>query len=349
MLDLIKEYNIETIKVPLYKKNKHHKDFWDGNKRKKPLNQSYVKKYFELIKKLFKYMNEKGNSYCNKYTLEQICLELFSFKDVRFIEFCYGYAAEFRVANSLVGKKNIENELFNSKNIYIFKKGYKSLIESMIKEIKDKIDIKLNHEVLNIEEINNEIILKTNKSKFKCKKLILAIPKQSLMKMKCFLKPKEINLLNNVNSVSLTRLFVQFDMKNPNNQWLKNINFSTVNNPIRQIIPIRRKLGLFQISYSDWYFADYWGNLDNKKIKKILKNLLKETFQYEKIYYFILFKKYYWKDAIHFWKPNVDFKKINKKIMRLRKNIFITGETFSLNQGWCEGSIMNSIKLCKLI
>ena len=42
-------------------------------------------------------------------------------------------------------------------------------------------------------------------------------------------------------------------------------------------------------------------------------------------------------------------KKLNKRITKLRNNVLIGGESFSLNQGWCEGSVMNSIKLAKII
>ena len=33
--------------------------------------------------------------------------------------------------------------------------------------------------------------------------------------------------------------------------------------------------------------------------------------------------------------------------MFLRKNVFIVGESFSLNQGWGEGAIQTSIELVK--
>ena len=35
--------------------------------------------------------------------------------------------------------------------------------------------------------------------------------------------------------------------------------------------------------------------------------------------------------------------------MHLRKNVFIVGESFSLNQGWAEGAVQTSIEVSKLI
>jgi hypothetical protein len=33
----------------------------------------------------------------------------------------------------------------------------------------------------------------------------------------------------------------------------------------------------------------------------------------------------------------------------MRKNLFIGGESFSLNQGWCEGAIQTTEKIFKLL
>ena len=107
------------------------------------MNKNYHDKYTKLLKTVFRYMDKKGPKYCNSYTFEQIASETIEYEDVRFIEFCYGYSAEFRLANSLVAKKNITNELFHSKNIYIFKKGYSELIEAIYSSIKIKVDLKL--------------------------------------------------------------------------------------------------------------------------------------------------------------------------------------------------------------
>ena len=352
MMDLIKKFDIKVHSMPVDNKtsvNRHYKDFWDGKPRKKPMGRESVNKFFKLIKKLFDYMKTKGNSYCRKFTLEQIALEILSFEDVRFIEFCYGYAAEFRIANSVVAKKNIENELFNSSKIFVFNKGYSELINAIYNSIKKDVTLKKNCFVKNFKEKNGYVELNTNKSIIKCKKVIFAIPREAMINMCDSFTSKELSLFDSVKPFSLNRIFAQYDMKKKSNQWMKKLNFSTVDNPIRQIIPLRKKLGLFQISYSDWYFADYWGNLKSGHAKKVLKKLLSETFQYEKIDDPKNFIRCYWKNACHFWKPNNNEKVLYKKIQHLRKNVFIVGESFSLNQGWAEGAVQTSIEVSKLI
>ena len=350
MIDLIKKYNIDVLLMPKNKKclsGAHSKEFWDGKKRKTPLGKKYTKKYFSLLKKLFAYMDKKKEVYCRKLTLEQIALEILSFEDVRFIEFCYGYAAEFRVANAVVARKNMVNELCNSKYIYLFKNGYNTLVQSLYNDIKDYVEVKKNCELKKFENIKNCVKISLSNEILKTKKLILAIPREELIKLCSSFSDKELELLNCVEPYSLTRIFAKYDMKKKQNDWMKKLKFSTIDNPIRQIIPLSKSHGLFQISYSDWYFADYWGGLSLKSTRIVLKKLLSEVFQYEKIDEPSKIIKHYWKNACHFWKPNVNENQKYNEIMHIRNNIHIIGESFSLNQGWGEGAIKTSIDLIK--
>ena len=287
-------------------------------------------------------------------TLEQICLEVVSYDDTRFMEFCYGYASEFRIANAVVAKKNIENEMFNSNEMYIFKKGYSKLIEKMYEEVKDVYEFKLKTEVKSFSNENGIINLKLKSGNtIQTKKVVFCIPKEGLIKLCDSFTDTEKELFNSVNSSSLTRVFTKYNVDKKENEWMKDLNFSTVANPIRQIIPIKqvlgKNIGLFQMSYSDWKHADYWGRLNLDNTRKLLKKLLEETFHNKNIDEPEWIKKIYWKNAIHFWKPNVNEKTLYKKIMKLRPNVFIGGESFSLNQGWCEGAIKTSIDLNKLL
>ena len=179
--------------------------------------------------------------------------------------------------------------------------------------------------------------------------MILAIPKEALVSLCNSFTESEVNLLESVNSISLNRIYAQYDINKSQNKWMKELEFSTVNNPIRQIIPIKKNIGFFQISYSDWYFANYWGSLQITESKKIVKKLLSEIFKDKKIDNPILYKNYYWKNAIHYWKTNVNENKLHKQIENIRKNIYIIGESYSKNQGWCEGAIQTSISVAKKI
>lgn len=354
MKDLIQKYNMETMILPIDKKGHHYKNYYDGKERKRVLSTETTEKFLKLLKKVFDYIEKKGEDYCRKMTLEQICLEVVSYDDTRFMEFCYGYASEFRIANAVVAKKNIENEMFNTKEMYIFKEGYSKLLEKMYEQVKDNYEIKTKTEVKDFVDENGIIKLKLKSGNIiEAKKVVFCIPKESLLKLCDSFNEKEQELFNSVNSSSLTRIFTKYNIEKKDNMWMKKINFSTVANPIRQIIPIKqvlgKNIGLFQISYSDSNHADYWGRLNLENTKNVLKKLLEETFHNKKIDNPEWIKKVYWKNAIHFWKPNVNEKTLYKRIMKLRPNILIGGESFSLNQGWCEGAVQTSIDLSKLI
>ena len=358
MKKLIKELDVHTLTVPLDKKGRHLKNYYDGEKREKPLGTKTTDKYFRLIKKVFNHMDKLDDNYCRKLTLEQMCMEVLTFDETRFLEFCYGYAAEFRVCNALVAKKNIENELFKTKNMLYFTKhinenkyGYTELINALHDKIKDQVPIKLNTEVVSFKE-NNDVVTLTlkNKETIKTKKVVFAIPKEGLEKMCSSFTKEEMELFDSVAPVSLTRIFAKYDLdKNP---WIKDVEFSTVNNPLRQIIPYKRLLnkniGFLQISYSDWYFADYWGSLNVDKTKDLIKKFISEALHVNSTEPEWI-KKVYWKNAVHFWKPNMNEEKLSKRIMKLRKNVLVGGESFSLNQGWCEGAIQTSIHLSKIL
>ena len=102
------------------------------------MDKRTTEKFFSLIQKLFSYMETKGDAYCRKYTLEQISLEIFSFQDTRFMEFCYGYASEFG-ANSVVAKKIFKMNylilkifIFLNKDIINLFKHYMILLKNML-------------------------------------------------------------------------------------------------------------------------------------------------------------------------------------------------------------------------
>lgn len=346
MLGLIKKYNIDTKILKMDKKDRHIKRLYDC-KQNGPLADKMRSKFYTLMKKVLNYIDTKPKSYCRKFTFEQICLQVISFEETRFLEFCYGYSGEFRVANALTAKKNIENELFNSKQIILFKDGYSKLLKKIVDEIKDYTDIKLKTEVVRFEKSGNKFKVYTNNKKvLVCNNLVFCIPQQALVKIEGF-SSKEHELFNSIEGIDLCRVFAKYDVNK--NNWIQDLSFSTINNPIRQIIPVSSKNGFFQISYSDWYFAKYWGEMSKNEIIITLNKLLKDIFCSKKYSNPIWIKKYYWKNAIHFWKPNFNEQQLSKDICNIRKNMYIGGESFSLNQGWAEGAIQTSITIARLI
>jgi len=325
MLELVKELKIEMIKIEL------HKDT----------------KYINLIKKVFNYMNKISKTEQYNNTLVNIARQVISNEELQYIITNYGYKSEFYITNSYIAKKNIENEVLKSKYIYKFKNGY----SEVIKKLKEKILLNKNITLINnanvyeIKNLKNTIvnyILDNREEKVNTKKIYIALPKEKILTIKGFTN-EEHEYFNSVIGTSLCRIFVKYNTKNKKNDWLKKINFEKTSSPLQMIIPINKELGIYQISYSDYQNAEYWGKMSYDKLYKNIRENLKTVFPEEKEYILgqrpVWIKRYYWYKGIHFWKPNVDPLFLYKKIVHLRNNIKIIGESYSLNQGWSEGGI----------
>ena len=341
MMRLVKELGVDTHTLPFDVNGNYLKELREEG-RVQPLSKQENKRYIRLLKKVFAFMNKKPENYCRQYTLEQICIQVIGFQDTRFLEYCYGYAGEFRVANSYVAKKNIENEVFHSKNVLFFKKGYEQVIKKLEAQVKDKMSIHLHTEVLSFKHTKKQYIVITTKGRLLCKHLVFMIPQQALTSIHDSFSEQELQLLHTVEPISLCRVFHKYKT---NNKWLEDVKYSTVNNALRQIIPANKKHGLLQISYSDWFFADFWGNMNTTQTKHLVKRLTKDTYPGKQIPLLEWSKTHYWKDAIHFWKPKCNEKRIQHQLQELRKGLYIGGESFSLNQGWCEGAIQTSLSI----
>ena len=110
------------------------------------------------------------------------------------------------------------------------------------------------------------------------------------------------------------------------------------------------------ISYTNGKYAIHWkkylSNKDNVKnnLNNNLKKNIKDVFDKNTEnpnYTNICF----WKDGMNYWKPKQNSSDLSKKIIQLDKNIplYITGEAYSMNQGWMEGALETSSALLHLL
>ena len=84
MTQLIDKFNIDVFKLPVDKNGKHIKILMVIVKN------HYLNHKFKdtiLLKKIFRYMDIKGPSYCRKFTLEQIALQIVSLDDIALLNF----------------------------------------------------------------------------------------------------------------------------------------------------------------------------------------------------------------------------------------------------------------------
>ena len=166
------------------------------------------------------------------------------------------------------------------KTFYILKNGLENITNKLSNKCKNII--KYNTFLKKVDSINNYFILEDDKkNNYKCKILILAIPKEELIKLK-YLKQNEkiFDILNSVShNNSYIRVFLQFPKKN-NKIWFNNLNVKIHNTKlIRYLIPMDYKKGLIQL-YSDGWVAnnnlkllmnnDNYIDILHKELKKII-------------------------------------------------------------------------------
>jgi cytochrome b involved in lipid metabolism len=102
-------------------------------------------------------------------------------------------------------------------------------------------------------------------------------------------------------------------------------------------------------SYSDLKNATYWRDIQThksltKELHKELSHIFNSTIPDSK-----WIKLFYWKNGVGSWKKKVDTQMVSEKIINLLPNFYICGENYSLYQAWCEGALITSEKVIRLI
>ena len=242
---------------------------------------------------------------------------------------------------------NLCDDLGNNEVLYI---KWNELLESLSNKI-GLNNIKLNNNIISINKINDEYIVKNEKNKiYTCKKLIIATTVDTVKQ----LLPK-LSIYNNIEGQTFLRVYGKFDDKSTNiiNNIIKG--YTVVNGPIKKIIPINKDEGIYMIVYTDNKGALYFSNnLNDKKfycneLEKTL-NLPINTLKLKAI------KSFYWNIGTHYYKPlsnnykllsnnYTNRKEFIDKCQNPYKNLFIIGELISRNQGWTQGALASVVNI----
>jgi hypothetical protein len=129
--------------------------------------------------------------------------------------------------------------------------------------------------------------------------------------------------------------------------WFDGIPRTVTDSKLRHIIPINAKSGTIMTSYTDGEDTKFWMRLLKEKGEKgVSKRIIEESeelFQ-TKIPEPHIFKMYYWKEGCSYWLPGLyDVHEYSQAIMQpfplKNPNIFVTGESYAVNQCWIESAL----------
>lgn len=166
-------------------------------------------------------------------------------------------------------------------------------------------------------------------------KVILATPIQATKKLlSSCLTPSVLSLYDNISCQSFARVYVKLDKP----LELESRSVITIY-PFQKIIEMNKERCVYMISYTDNEGADFWK--ENKAtLDDIVEKKLAPLFGTRKV---LKSKLIYWDCGTHYFKP-LDRRFDNRSeylefVQNPIPNLYVVGEAFSRNQGWCEGAL----------
>lgn len=319
--NLIEKYNLTPIKIPNTSEYISKKSYPDNYKKLS------IKNSIKKIKKLNK-------NYLINHTFEQALVKFFNQNEINYLINSFGYDSEFKTYSAYDTIRLFEQENYYNNNYYILKEGLSSIIENLKKElIKSGVIIKTNYIIQDIYKENNEFVIVNNKNlKIISNNIIFATPPYSIIQYP-FVYNNFYKYLSLINPIPLIRIFIKV-----NKELMEKINSKIITDTnIRMILLINKEKNIIQV-YCDGNTANFWYEkyLNNTLKESLIKNL-QEIFNI-KVNLDIL-DVVYWSSGINSFKLGVDSKKLYNKIINPMKNIYFSNESYSLRQGWIEGSL----------
>lgn len=339
-LKLIKELGLENELFLGGKRDRLHIESKNGIKNVKSLKKNG---FYDIIENLLNELdNKEFYELAKNYSLYRLIERKYNIEIAEKMKNEFGYTEDFIKQNAIDGLNMFKISFNKDMKYYKLKNGLGSVINKLSDFIKERgVEIKLDTECINVTKKLNNYICLTNQEYINAENIIFAIPSENLSKIKILDNINE--MIDSVYSKSLMRIYAIFPLTNEGKVWFDKINsVITTNGILRQIISINKEKGVIMISYSDSNEADTWNFLNKSNLlEKELMFEVRRLFSNVNIPDPIKIYSKYWKNATHMWKPTIDSKELSKKIIKPieNENIYIIGESYSLNQQWTEGAL----------
>lgn len=356
LVNLIKIFDLEKNMVEIPTKRQFYPNRYKYNIPKK--YEDFQNIFNEVIQKSKKLLDNELRT----HSFIDLVTRFINKEVAKYLENGYGYLSELIHMNGKQSVDSFEHDLNTKFNYYVLKNGLSELIDNMEKFIVEngcKINKSATLNKINLHdgiyelELNKFVSGKFKVDKVKCKKLILALDKHSLLNID-YLKPLK-NKLESVNMKCLNRIYAIYPKdKKTNKVWFHDVKLQTTDYDLKFIIPIDYKHGLIMISYCDDKFAEFWENKmvegEDKLVEEISKQL-KLIFPKKNIPKPKYIKSHFWEHGVSYWNLGVHAEKINKEIEKPFSNedLYICGESYSMRQGWCEGALESSNSIINLL
>jgi hypothetical protein len=234
------------------------------------------------------------------------------FEEEDVIDVLYGYGFEF-MTSGMEG----------------FTIDWKGLLAAFRKEL-GRSTFRMNTEVREIKRRGKYYVIDDEKYD----KVIIATAISSVKKL---LGPRRE--YDNIACQSFVRLYVRLNIP---------LNIKTrlviTRQPFQKIISIDSEACIYMISYCDNKMADKWERTNREKYKDIVQKGIRQLFEGQEV--IVEDEKIiYWECGTHYFKPLLrgyrDRDEYLEKVQNPMENVYVVGEAFSHEQGWCEGALQS--------
>jgi glycine/D-amino acid oxidase-like deaminating enzyme len=212
--------------------------------------------------------------------------------------------------------------------------------------------IKTGYNVTDVKRIRDELFEVTGTSSgiqevIQAKRIVFATDIDALRK---FAILKGSPFLQQIRSAPLLRIYAVYPPNKDGTVWFTGKPKRITNGKLRFVIPINPEKGLIMISYTDGHDAEYWRNLEGSELQATLAEEVAKEFPEDTIPEPTYLKKHFWNSGCAYWTPgDYDVEKASMNAHNPSKNVYVCGESVSLNQAWLEGALESAEKLLRLL
>lgn len=335
LIQLIQELGFEKQMIPIPSKTIFHPTY--------PLQHYDANKLMNRVRTFS--LKDKSTDQ-DEMTYIQYAKKILTPHEIKFLKDSFGYTSELTQTNARYAIHLFYLDFRPNIQFYVLQKGFSQIIIKLTEYLKKRgLKMNLKSELKDIEYDGDFYTCKINKNgkmeNDKTKRLILAVPKPTLMKMRIL----RILDLQSIECIPLLRYYAIYPKEENEKVWFDDLTKTTTNHGIRYIIPVNKETGMIMVSYTDGFFAKKMQKrMDKKKDEEYIQKGLQKLFPEKEISKPILTKKYYWPCGEGLWKKHTDYRKISKEIIQPfpHQSLFIIGENYSLHQGWIEGALQTA-------
>ncbi len=344
LIQLIHELGLKKQIIPIPSKTNFHPtyplQYYDAN---------------QIMNRVRNYSLKDKSKDQDEMTYLQYAKKIITPQEIKFLKDSFGYTSELTQTNARYAIHLFHLDFRPNIQFYVLQKGFSQIIQLLLKHLQQKnCQMKLKSEVKDIEYDGEDYFVKVVSSGkikiYKTKKLVLAVPKPTLMKLRILKNIK--NELNGIECIPLLRYYAIYPPTPQTDKvWFHDLGKTTTNIGIRYIIPINKETGMVMASYTDGFYAKKMQKrIEEGEDESYLQDSLEKLFPNQQIPNPILTKKYYWPCGEGLWKKHTDYHEISHHLLHPYQDqkLYIIGENYSLHQGWIEGALATAHEILSL-